>query len=504
MTLAPARPQEALVFGAESTPPWEATVERLIVVVPPGASELPSWLAPLAEQAQALSEGEHVTIHRPRRADFSAGAIILASLSAHTDDDARRLGRSIGSSHRASATFAVTGLDVEDRAGSGFAFLSGFAEGRYRFSRYRSDAAVAPASVAVVGISAAILDSVGHGLAELEVVESSVHWCRDLTNTPPRDLTPPLFADAATREAEFCGATVRVHDEAWLAAERFAGLSAVGAGSPHAPRLVHVSYRGPQAGAAAPLVLVGKGVTFDSGGFSIKTATEMMDMKSDMAGAATVAATVNAIARLRPDTAHVVALLALAENLPGPHALRPGDVIRHRNGRTTEVVNTDCEGRLVMSDVLAWAAEQSPAAIIDIATLTYSTISALGMEITSLLGNNPSLVSAIRESGRQTGDHYWELPLWKPYHRHIESPIADLRNEESEDGAGVITAALYLQEFVGETPWAHLDTGGTAFLDEETDDLEPGATGIGTRSLIRFVLNHFCATPRSATQGGVS
>ena len=162
-------------------------------------------------------------------------------------------------------------------------------------------------------------------------------------------------------------------------------------------------------------------------------------------------------------------------------------------------MNTDCEGRLVMSDVLAWATERSPAAIIDVATLTYSTIAALGLEITSVMGNDAELIASIRRAGERTGDPYWELPLWAPYRRYIDSPFADLRNEESEDGAGAITAALFLREFVGSTPWAHLDTGGTAYLDEETDDLEAGATGTGVRSLVRLVLDQ-----QSTTNGGVS
>ena len=198
----------------------------------------------------------------------------------------------------------------------------------------------------------------------------------------------------AVLEAKRSGATVHVYDEAWLRSEGFAGLVTVDEGSPHPPRLVELSYRGPAAD-AHPIVLVGKGVTFDSGGLSLKKASALMEMKSDMAGAATVAAAVTAIARLAPERAHVVALRVLAENLPGPDALRPGDIIRHRNGLTTGVVNTDCEGRLVMSDVLAWAAERSPAALIDVATLTYSTVSALGLEITSVLGNSP-LSSAAR------------------------------------------------------------------------------------------------------------
>lgn len=497
MTIAPAELCENLALRGDVTQPWEALADRLVVIVPSGSSELPAWLAPHSEQVRALDEGEFVTVHRDPDAGFVARAITLVALSSPSRAASRRVGRRIGAAHRSLRTFAVSGLAFEGTDSPAFAFIAGFAEGRYRFTRYRTNVAIEPAELALVGVAPANIESLDRDLARTEVIESSVRWCRDLTNTPARDLTPVLLADEAMREAERSGATVRAFDESWLAAEGFAGLVTVGAGSSNPPRLVEISYRGIAAASTPPIILVGKGITFDSGGLSLKKASAMMEMKSDMAGAATVAATVAAIARLNPEEVHVVALLALAENMPGPDALRPGDIIWHRNGRTTEVVNTDCEGRLVMSDVLTWAAERSPAAIIDVATLTYSTISALGMEITSALGNDDALIAAIRDAGDLTGDHYWQLPLWEPYRRHIDSPFADLRNEESEGGAGAITAALYLREFVDSTPWAHLDIGGTAYLEEETDDLEAGATGFCVRSLIRFVLDQ----QRTTTEG---
>lgn len=488
MTIAPAELRETTTLRCEVDQPWEARAEVLAVILPAGDAT-PAWLAPWAEHLARLGDGERLTIPRSGSASFHADLVEVMTLATPSPEGARRAGRRLAATHPRSATFAVTGLATGDADAPGFAFATGFAEARYRFTRYLGGAAGPPAILTFVGVPSAAVEGIQAALTRAARVESSVAWCRDLTNTPARDLTPTIFADEVVREAQGCGATVRVHDEAWLDAEGFAGLVTVGAGSPNPPRLVEVSYRGPLATEVAPIVLVGKGVTFDSGGLSLKKASAMVEMKSDMAGAATVAATVCALARMAAPQANVVGLLALAENLPGPGALRPGDIIRHRNSLTTEVVNTDCEGRLVMADALAWATERSPAAIIDIATLTYATISALGMDVTSVIGNDAGLVADIRAAGQATGDPFWELPLWQPYRRLIASPFADLRNEETEDGPGAITAALFLQQFVGSTPWAHLDTGGTAYLDEETDDLGAGATGVGVRSLVRLILD---------------
>lgn len=499
MTIAPPELREAVTLRRECAVAEDVSVEMLIVIVGSDRSELPAWLAPYSSHVAGLGEGEFIKAYRTPTSDFQANSVVVLALPTSSREPARMAGRHIGAENRALSTFAVTGFSDHGAESPAFAFLSGFAEGRYRFGRYRSTGAPDRAEVRLVTATPENSDALTRDLATAEIVEASVRWCRELTNTPARDLTPAVLAHETAREAQRAGASARVFDETWLAAEQFAGLVSVGAGSPNPPRLVELRYCGSEAKDTPPIVLVGKGITFDSGGLSLKKASAMMEMKSDMAGAATAAAVVQAIARLQPANVHVVALLAIAENLPGAQALRPGDIIRHRNGRTTEVVNTDCEGRLVMSDVLAWAAESAPAAIIDIATLTYSTISALGIEITSAMGTGRALIAALRDAGEITGDHYWELPLWEPYRRHIDSPFADLRNEDNGEGASAITAALFLREFVADIPWVHLDTGGTAYLDEETNHLEAGATGSCVRSIIRLLLDQ-----NRTTQGGES
>lgn len=485
MTMTPMSVSEAVTLRCELTQPWEVQADVLVLVVASGAG-LPSWLAGYEDHLTDAEDG-CLTIPRGAGSSFRARIVEVVTLSA--DESARERGRAIGASHRTSTTFALSGLAGAGQDSDALAFITGLTEARYEYGRYLSKATAGPADIALIDTSPRDLAERERELAVLQIVESAVALCRDLTNTPARDLTPIALADEAVRVADISGATATVFDESWLRDEGFDGLVSVGGGSPHPPRLVEVTYRGRSATNAQPIVLVGKGITFDSGGLSLKRASSMVEMKSDMAGAATVLAVVCAIAQMELPDVHVTALLALAENIPGPNALRPGDILHHRNHKTTEVVNTDCEGRLVMSDVLTWGQERNPSALIDVATLTYSTISAVGLELTSVIGSDPALIADIRAAGGQTGDEYWELPLWKPYRRLIDSPFADLRNEEIGEGAGAITAALYLKEFVGSSPWAHLDTGGTAYLDEPMGNMPVGATGAGVRSLIRLVLN---------------
>lgn len=485
MTITGVKSRDAISVRCDAAQPWEIHADVLVVALQPDG--IPVWLAPYADALDGLRAGERLTVHRTPDSAFLASVVEIVAVPNRATSSLRRTARAVGAAHRSRTAFAVAGF--APRAEEAAAFVAGFSEGRYRFTRYLGADDIPTADLSFVGMPHSAIDGLNTRLLSAQIIEDAVRWCRDLTNAPARDLTPVSFADEVAREASRWGATVQVHDEKWLAEERFSGMVSVAGGSPYPPRLVEVSYRGTEADSIAPIVLVGKGITFDSGGLSLKRAAAMMEMKSDMAGAATVLAAVCAIARIAPPDVHVTALLTLAENMPGPGALRPGDIIRHRNGLTTEVVNTDCEGRLAMSDALTWASERRPAAIVDVATLTYSTIAALGLDVTSVIGNDAGLIADIRLAGDATGDPYWELPLWEPYRRLIASPFADLRNEEFGDGAGAITAALFLREFVGDVPWAHLDTGGTAYLDEETEDLAAGATGTGVRSLVRLVLN---------------
>jgi leucyl aminopeptidase len=317
-----------------------------------------------------------------------------------------------------------------------------------------------------------------------EVVGGSVAWARDLVNTPPCDLTPMDLAAEAVRMSEEVGLSMRVHELADLRRGGFGGILAVGAGSTNPPCLIEARYPGRD---GRMVGLVGKGITFDAGGLQLKSKTGMADMKTDMAGGAAMLATVRAAALLDCPTG-VLAIVPAAENLPGGHAYRPSDVVRHRGGTTSEVVDTDAEGRLVLADALAYLAEQEPDAIVDAATLTYDVVHALGDQISGILGSDRALVADLIAAGAAVGEPFWELPLWAGYRRNIDSPVADLRNDGGSY-ADAIHAGLFLAEFTGGLPWAHLDIAGTAYDERPDDHMRAGATGVGVRTLVHWLMS---------------
>jgi leucyl aminopeptidase len=284
--------------------------------------------------------------------------------------------------------------------------------------------------------------------------------------------------------AKAAGITCKIWNETQLQAGGFNGMLGVGKGSANPPRMIELTYRG--GGRSKPIGFVGKGITFDSGGLSIKPADAMETMKCDMGGAAAVLATFRAAAELKLKV-NLRAAIPCSENMPSGSAHRPGDVIRHRGGVTSEVLNTDAEGRLAMSDTLAYLHEQGVAAIIDAATLTGACVVALGPDITGAMTNDDGLAREVIDAGDAVGEPLWQLPLYPDYHAMIESKVADIKNIGKRYG-GAITAGLFLQEFVGDTPWVHLDIAGPAFHEGGGHDLGPaGATGVPVRTLVRFL-----------------
>ncbi|MBW3601903.1 MAG: leucyl aminopeptidase [Actinobacteria bacterium] len=309
---------------------------------------------------------------------------------------------------------------------------------------------------------------------------------RDLVNLPPDRKRPAALADAV--EGLVGGAAeVTVSDESVLDAEGFGGLLAVGRGSASPPRLVELRYR-PEA-ALGHVVLLGKGITFDSGGLSLKRGDDMRAMKADMAGAAAVAAVFGVLADLDVHL-EVTGLLPLAENMPGADAQRPGDVVRCRGGTTVEVVDTDAEGRLVLADTLRFAAGWAPDAMVDLATLTGSAVAAVGHYAAAVMGTDEELVRSLRQAADVAGERLWPLPLWPEFEDHQRSPVADLRNVgEEEAGGGAIAGGVFLRHFAGDVPWAHLDIAGPAFLPERlaSPTLPAGGTGFGVRTLLAWL-----------------
>lgn len=303
---------------------------------------------------------------------------------------------------------------------------------------------------------------------------------RGLVNTPPADLDPERFAAVAVEQAAAVGVEADVWDEHRLEEERMGALLAVARGSDRPPRLVILRYSGNSGGPT--LALVGKGVTFDSGGLSLKTTEQMVDMKCDMAGAAAVLGGVRAAAELKLPV-NLLGVLALVENMPSGKAMRLGDVLTTRLGKTIEVLNTDAEGRLILADALAYAAEQKPAAMVDFATLTGACMIALGPHVSGLMTNNDPWGDRVLAAAGRAGERAWKLPMDAHYDEMIRSKVADMRNTGGGRYGGAITAAKLLEQFVGDVPWAHLDIAGPAWAEGESAASDAGGTGCMVRTI---------------------
>ncbi len=309
---------------------------------------------------------------------------------------------------------------------------------------------------------------------------------RDMANEPGNSWTPTSFAEHARKLARRTDLKCRVLDRGAMKKLGMGGILGVSQGSAQPPRLVILEYR---SGKKNPtLLLVGKGLTFDAGGISIKPASGMEEMKYDMCGGAAVLAAMEVVGRERPAAVNVVALVPATENLPGSAALKPGDIISHYGGTTSEIINTDAEGRLILADALAYGIETyQPQAVIDLATLTGAVIIGLGHHRTGLLANDDDLAEGLLEAGELAGEPLWRLPLGPEYRKQLDSEVADIKNTGGRP-AGTITAAAYLQEFVGEVPWAHLDIAGTAWnFTEKSYVPKKAPSGIGVRTLLNFI-----------------
>jgi leucyl aminopeptidase len=342
--------------------------------------------------------------------------------------------------------------------------------------------------VLVLGVplpSVADHDDVVEGVRRGVLVADGVNWAKRLIDTPPNELTPKELAKRiAQRLGEESSVQVEIWTESKIREERLGGLLGVGSGTAEPSRLVYAIYQPPTS--IAHVALVGKGITFDSGGLSIKTGDGMMTMKTDMSGAAIVMAALSIVARLQLPV-RVTAIAPITENLSGDRATRPGDVLTIRNGMTIEVLNTDAEGRLVLADGLSLAVEANPDAIIDVATLTGAQTVALGDEVGGLFASTDELAQLLNEAGERSGEMLWRLPLVAQYEKHIESDVADMKNMGKPGKAGAIAAALILQRFTDGRPWAHLDMAGPGRADAPRGYVTKGGTAFGARTLVEFL-----------------
>ena len=325
-------------------------------------------------------------------------------------------------------------------------------------------------------------DAFAAGVVRGAAVAAGQEFTRGLQMLPPNTCTPQYLGEQAQALATRHGFEVTVLDRAAIVAEGMHALMAVAQGSVLEPRFIVLEYRGSD---DPPVVLVGKGVTFDTGGISIKPAPSMEEMKYDMSGAAAVLGTFEMLGRLQPRT-HVIGLIPSAENMPSGTAYKPGDVVNSHFGKTIEVLNTDAEGRLILCDALSWARRYKPAAVVDCATLTGAIVIGLGHTASGLMGTDPALVAELIAAGEAAGERVWELPLWDEYRELIKSDIADVKNTGGRP-AGSITAGWFLREFVEGYPWAHLDIAGTAYTDRESATQVRGPTGVLVRLFSEFL-----------------
>ena len=369
--------------------------------------------------------------------------------------------------------------------------IEGALFGAYTYNRYRTgDSAKTPVATVLIASANGATPAARAGVKRAKILATAVHSTRDLINMAPLDLYPAVFATEAQQVMEDLPVTVTVLDERRLARGGYGGILAVGQGSSRPPRLVRLDYT--PAGAKTHVALVGKGITFDSGGLSIKPAGGMDEMKSDMSGAAAVLHTVAAAAELGLPI-RITGWLAIAENMPSGTAQRPSDVITIRGGRTVEVLNTDAEGRLVLADALVAAGELKPDVIIDIATLTGAQVVALGNRTSAIMANDDALRDRVHRVADASGEQFWPMPLPTELRASLDSRVADLANIGDRFG-GMMVAGLFLKEFVPtqgegddatEVPWAHLDIAGPAFNTGSGHGYTPpGGTGVGVRTLV--------------------
>jgi leucyl aminopeptidase len=492
-----------------------AKSDLLVVFVQQDAPALRSALAPLRkllgkrlDAAVSLERfdaapGALLTLHTERK--LAAPRLCLVGLgkpASVTRESYRRAAAAAAKHAKASKLKHVTFALPSPAGGLGAAEVAtALAEGAilslYRYDKYFTGSETKNPKVAelsILGADGAQEKAVKDALRRAKIVCEAVCFARDLENAPPNEIYPESLAEAARASAARHGYRAVVWDKKRIEQAGFGGLLAVNAGSERHARFIILEHNGGRKDLET-IVLVGKGVTFDSGGISIKPSAGMAEMKMDMSGAAAVIATMESVTRLNVPL-HVVGLVPATENMPSGSAMRPGDIVTHYGGTTSEVDNTDAEGRLILADALAYAKQYSPAAVIDLATLTGACVVALGAHATGMMGNDEKVMARLRAAGLETYERVWELPLFEEYEKQIKSDVADVRNVGGR-WAGAITAGLFLKKFVDGYPWVHLDIAGTAILEEAQPYSPKGGSGVGVRLLTTF-LEQWVRDARSA------
>jgi leucyl aminopeptidase len=421
-----------------------------------------------------------------------AERLVLVGLGKRKELTGERIRQGAGSAMQALRGTGLKGcatlLHVVGEGGNGFlqAAVEGAALGAYAFSQYktRNGDLNGIERVEVLFPPDSSMGMAERVMAEAQTLCEAVLFVRDLVSQPGNVSTPIYLAEKAVEMSARYGISCRVMEREEIERNGMEALLAVAKGSRQPPRFIIMEYMA--AGATTrPTVLVGKGITFDSGGISLKPREGMEKMKDDMAGGAAVMGTLMAAAALKL-AVNLVGLVPAAENLPGGGAYKPGDVVKSMSGQTIEIVNTDAEGRMVLCDALHYAQRYKPAALIDLATLTGACVVALGSLASGMMGNDEGLKRSIRKAAQASGERVWELPLWEEYGELMKSDIADMKNAGGPE-AGTISAAWFLQNYVGKSRWVHLDIAGTAWMDKDCPYMPKGATGVGVRLLIEYL-----------------
>ncbi len=370
------------------------------------------------------------------------------------------------------------------------ALVEGAVLSLYRFDKYFTEKKEEERTVAKVILfhdDTKRVKEMRQGVYFAQVVTEATYLARDLENAPSNEIYPESLAEAAKQSGKKYGFKVAALEKKEIQNLGMGGLLAVNQGSAKPPRFITLEYGDRNRKLSGTIVLVGKGVTFDTGGISLKPSSNMSEMKMDMSGAAAVIGTFEAAARLKLPV-HLVGLIPATENMPSGSAVKPGDIIRHYGGKTSEVDNTDAEGRLILADALAYAGRFKPDAVIDLATLTGACVVALGHLATGMMGNDSRLMDQLKIAGEKTYERVWPLPLYDEYEKLIKSEVADVKNLGGKWG-GAITAAWFLKKFVRDYKWVHLDIAGTAILEEAQDYAPKGGSGVGVRLLVEFLRN---------------
>lgn len=445
---------------------------------------------------------------------LAAERVVLLGLGARAKFHTEQLRLAAGRAAKLAQKLKVTELsfvlpDTQPHEAAVRAIVEGLLLGLYKFDRYKTGSKEEKKAPRLDVVRLVLPEGLAEGASLKEAVElghrvaEATNWARDLVNEPPNVVNPERLAQAAQQVAKEAGLKATIGGRREIERLNMGMFLGVAQGSANEPRLIHLAYvpKNAQDAKRAPLALVGKAITFDSGGLSLKPSDSMIEMKTDMAGSAAVLGAMRVIGAIKPPFP-VHAFIGACENMPSGTAYRPGDILTSRLGKTVEITNTDAEGRLVLGDILTWAVEHKPAAVIDLATLTGACVIALGNYIVGAFGEHDATVEEVLKAAKTAGEELWRLPVAEQQKDALRSEVADMKNS-GERWGGAINAALFLKEFVGDTPWVHLDIAGPSVSPKERGYFNKGATGVGLRTLVEYVRSR-AASPERAPEAPAS